>query len=130
MLFTTAFRQDWRGPYSYDIVLNTSRVPTEACVRQIRLLADCPAYEETDASRAALAGKLIEARVQTIVDGEWSNTPYGGGITVSVENGSVKLQGVTSDTGDIETVLEKIRTIDGVKDIKNDVLVARQAYGV
>ena len=122
--------QDWRSPYGYDIVLNTSRVPIDACVRQIRLLADCTAYQETDASRAALTDKLIEARVRTLVDAEWSDTPFGGGITVNVANSLVSLQGVTSGGVDVNAVLGKIRKIDGVRDVKNDVLIARQAYGV
>ncbi len=124
------FRQDWRSPYSYDIVLNTSRVPIDACVRQIRLLADCEAYMETDASRAVLMDKLIEARVRTIVDAEWSDTPFGSGISVNADDGTVTLQGVTSATGDVSAILEKISAIDGVANVRNDVLVARQAYGV
>lgn len=124
------FGQDWRSPYGYDIVLNTSRVPIEACVRQIRMLADCPAYEATDTSGAILKDKLIEARARTIVDAELSETPFGGGISVRVADGTVTLQGVTSMTGDVGKVLERIAGIEGVLDVKNDVLVARQAYGV
>ena len=36
------FGGDWRDPGSYDIVLNSGRMPIDACVRQIRLLADHP----------------------------------------------------------------------------------------
>ena len=124
------FGQDWRSPYSYDIVLNTARVPIDACVRQIRLLADCPTYAETDASRETLKRRLTEARVRTVIDTEWSDTPFGSGITVTVSNGTVTLQGVTAGLSDVKSVIQKIRNIDGVEEINNEVLVARQGYGV
>ena len=124
------FGQDWRSPYSYDIVLNTARVPIDACVRQIRLLADCPEYQETDASRATLQRKLTEARVRTVVDTEWSDTPFGSGITVTVADGTVTLRGVTAGLSGARSVIEKIRSIEGVEDVKNEVLVARHGYGV
>ncbi len=124
------FGQDWRSPYSYDIVLNTARVPIDACVRQVRLLADCPAYAETDASRENLKRRLTEARVRTVIDTEWSDTPFGSGITVTVSNNTVTLQGVTTGLSDVKSVIQKVRNIDGVEEIKNEVLVARQGYGV
>ena len=74
--------------------------------------------------------KLIEARVRTIVDAELSDTPFGSGISVRVADGTVTLQGVTSATGDVRSVLDKVADMDGVMDVRNDVLVARQAYGV
>lgn len=124
------FGQDWRNPDGYDIVLNTARVPIDACVRQIRLLADCSAYEETDTSRETLKCKLIEARVRTIIDTDWSDTPFGSGINVIVSDGTVTLQGVTAGLSGAALVIAKIRKIDGVEDVKNEVLVARQGYGV
>lgn len=124
------FSQDWRSPFSYDIILNTGRVPIEACVRQIRLLADNAAYEETEESRATLRAKLIEARVRTVVETEWPDTPFGSGIEVDVDGGTVTLRGVTSGSSDTESVLHKIRDMEGVENVHNQVLIARHGFGV
>ncbi len=123
--------EDWRSPFSYDIVLNTGRVPIDQCIRQIRLLADCPAYEENDASRAKLRDKLIGARVGNLVDAEWTDMPYGSGINIEVEDGIVTLRGITAGMSrDTRPTIEKIMAVDGVREVKNEVLVARQQYGV
>jgi cytidylate kinase len=124
------FGQDWRSPYSYDIVLNTGRVPIDACVRQIRLLADCPVYEATEQSRSKLNDKLIEARVRTIVDANWPDMPFGSGLSINVSEGVVTLTGVTAGSKNVSPTIEEIMEIDGVSSVKNEVLVARQGYGV
>lgn len=124
------FSQDWRSPFAYDIILNTGRVPIEACVRQIRLLADSAAYEETEESRATLRGKLIEARVRNVVETEWPDTPFGSGIEVDVDGTVVTLRGVTSGSSDTEAVMHKIREIEGVDKVHNQVLIARHGFGV
>jgi cytidylate kinase len=124
------FGQDWRSPYSYDIVLNTGRVPIDACVRQIRLLADCPVYEATEQSRSKLNDKLIEARVRTIVDANWPDMPFGSGLSINVSEGVVTLTGVTAGSKNVSPAIEEIMEIDGVSSVKNEVLVARQGYGV
>lgn len=81
------FGKDWRDPSSYDLILNSGRMPIDACVRQIRLLADNPAYEETDQSRAKLQDKLIEARVRTLLDEVIATTPYGNGLRQRLTGG-------------------------------------------
>jgi cytidylate kinase len=124
------FGQDWRSPYSYDIVLNTGRVPIDACVRQIRLLADCPVYEATEQSRSKLNDKLIEARVRTIVHANWPDMPFGSGLSINVSEGVVTLTGVTAGSKNVSPTIEEIMEIDGVSSVKNEVLVARQGYGV
>ena len=123
------FGQDWRSPYSYDIVLNTGRVPIDGCVRQIRLLADCPVYEATEQSRSKLNDKLIEARVRTIVDANWPDMPFGSGLSINVSEGVVTLTGVTAGSKNVSPAIEEIMEIDGVSSVKNEVLVARQGYG-
>ena len=124
------FGQDWRNPYSYDIVLNTGRVPVDACVRQIRLLADCPVYEATEQSRSKLNDKLIEARVRTVVDANWADMSFGSGLSINVSEGVVTIAGVTAGSKNVSPTIETILEVDGVSSVKNEVLVARQGYGV
>jgi len=51
------FGVDWQDALHYDLVLNTERVPIEECVEQIARLTRLPVFQETPASRAALAAQ-------------------------------------------------------------------------
>ena len=124
------FGMDWRNPASYDIILNTGRVPIDACVRQIRLLADYPSYEETEESRARLHDKLIEARVRTVLDTEMADTPYGSALNVEVGGGTVTLSGVTTGNKQLHDVTAKIQALEGVSEVKNEVHFAAMPVGV
>lgn len=115
------FGIDWRHPASYDIVLNTGRVPIDACVRQIRLLADCPAYEETEATRSILKDKLLVSRAREIVGRDLSDAPYGSALTVDVKDGVVTISGVTTSTKDDSETIDAVRALDGVVEVRNDI---------
>ena len=39
---------DWESPLSYDMVLNTERVPITDCVRQVRMLAESAVFDESE----------------------------------------------------------------------------------
>ena len=115
------FGIDWRHPASYDIVLNTGRVPIDACVRQIRLLADCPVYQETEATRSILQDKLLVSRAREIVSRDLSDAPYGSALTVDVKNGVVTISGVTTSAKDDSETIDAVRALDGVVEVRNDI---------
>src|SRR6202047_1027315 len=57
-----AFNFDWNDALMYHIVLNTARMPIEACVKAICQLAEDPNFQDDPATiSAALADKLPEA---------------------------------------------------------------------
>jgi cytidylate kinase len=124
------FAQDWRDPLGYDIVLNTGRIPIEACIAQLRSLAQQPAYQPTDASRRKLKDKLIEARVRTALDRALPNLPYGGGPYISVVDGVVTISGVVSGINAVRPAFEAMRKIDGVTEIRDNLAVVNQGYGI
>jgi cytidylate kinase len=124
------FGKDWRDPSSYDMILNSGRMPIDACVRQIRLLADNPAYEETDQSRAKLQDKLIEARVRTLLDEVIAATPYGNGLRVDAKEGVVTLSGVLTDKDSAKAITSKVSSVKGIVSVNNDVHVVKLEYGV
>ena len=124
------FGEDWRSPLNYDIVLNTGFVPVETCVALVRQLAESPSHRETDASRGALADKLIEARVRTIVDADVSDNPMGSGLDITVVAGKVTLSGVTGGSGTLKGAMQKIAGIEGVVTVEENVLRVNQRFGV
>jgi hypothetical protein len=124
------FGGDWQNALNYDIVLNTGRIPIEGCVAQIRQLADSAAFSETPVTQAALADKLTQARVRTLLDPVIGSAPFGTGLEISVAAGEVTLSGVMSGRGHLDGVVGSVRAIDGVTGVKLEVLEVVQSYGV
>jgi cytidylate kinase len=121
------FRVNWEDPQLYHVVLNTGSVPVDTCVRIVRLLTDDPAFQESTASRAVLADKLIQTRARTLLA---ALTTIGGGLDVAVTAGKVTLSGVISQGGDLASAVDKIRQIDGVKEVENNVQRAPIGSGI
>lgn len=111
------FGVNWENPHLYHVVLNTGCVPIETCVRIVRLLTDDPALQESENSRVALADKLIEARARIVVDALGLSKPAG--IDISVVGGKVTLSGFLDQ--DISSAVDKVRQIEGVKDVDNKI---------
>ncbi len=116
------FGVNWESPELYHLVLNTGCVPVDTCVRAVRLLADDPAFAESEGSRGELADKLIDARVRTVL----SEMVVGTSPNIAVSSGRVTLSGVLSAGGDLAGAVDKIRGIEGVKDVDNKVLRAHR----
>lgn len=123
------FRVNWEDPQLYHVVLNTGSVPVDTCVRIVRLLTDEPAFQESESSRTVLADKLIQTRARALL-GTLSEGAIGAGVDVAVTAGKVTLSGVIGQGGDLAGAVEKIRRIDGVKDVENNVRRAPIGSGV
>jgi cytidylate kinase len=112
------FGVDWQNPLLYHLVVNTSGVPVETCVKIVRLLAERPEFQDTEETRSALADKLIESRVRAAL-GDAFTTP----VSISVVKGKVTLTGTTlSPVGNIE---ELVRAIPGVTEVENRIVAVR-----
>jgi cytidylate kinase len=122
------FGVNWENPQLYHVVLNTGCVSVDTCVRIVRLLTDDPAFQESETSRAALEDTLIETRTRNILD----TLRVANGIEISVARGEVKLSGVLSEDSDISSAIDKVRQIEGVKDVTNKITraVFNVSYGV
>src|SRR5256886_3237670 len=124
------FRVNWEDPQLYHVVLNTGSVPVDTCVRIVRLLTDDPAFQESEASRAILADKLIQTRARTVLGALTSESAIGLGLDVAVSAGKVTLSGVIGQGGDLASAVDRIRQIDGVKDVENNVHRAPIGSGI
>ena len=110
------FGVDWQNPLIYHLVLNSGSVPIETCVTIVRLLAERPEFQETEETRSVLADKLVESRVRAAL-GDAFATP----VDIRVEKGKVTLTGTTM--GPIGNVEEIVRSVPGVTDVENRVVV-------
>jgi len=118
------FKADWRDPEHYDIVLNTERVPIEACVDQVARLAVHPGFQQTERSRQALTDKLIEFRIRGRLAGLSDNQGLAPGLRISVDGGKVSLDGTAADNEIAHMIERTARQTDGVIEVDNKMRIA------
>ncbi len=123
------FKVDWRDPTGYDLVINSGYVPIDSGVALLQQLSQCPAYAETERSRAILSDKLLEARVRTIIDAHIPDAPVGSGLDVTVVAGEVKLSGVTTAYAKLQSATEEIKGIEGVNSVTTDTISIPKSVG-
>lgn len=120
---------DWRDPEHYDLVLNTGFVPVSTCVALISELAKDPAYQPSENSKTVLMDKLIQAEAQTVLDEMITDHPLGIGLDVKVERGAVDISGLTGEMGTLDAAMQRLRTMDGVSEVRSSVVRVPQRYG-
>lgn len=113
------FGIDWHDPELYSVVLNTARVPVEACVDHIERLAQSPAFKETDASRMALMDQVIRSKVYTALDRRFGTTSSALGIDAEVKDGRVILKGALSDERLIAEAVRLMHSVPGVTGVES-----------
>ena len=124
------FGVNWQDPLLYHAVLNTGSIPIDTCVRTVRLLADDPAFQESDASRSVVVDRLIQARVRNVLDALASDVGTGRGLDIAVTGGKVTLQGMVDPAVDLDGAVKKVREIDGVRDVETNVQREPRSLGV
>jgi cytidylate kinase len=117
-----AFNFDWNDALLYDIVLNSSRVTIDRCIKAVCDLAQHQRSQDDSETKAALADKLLEAKINSALSEHISVTMAPNGIAVSVADGKVTLAGTCSN-GAVRSKAEKAaRGIAGVVEINNRII--------
>jgi cytidylate kinase len=118
-----AFNFDWNDALVYHMVLNTARMPVDACVKAVCQLAQHPNFQDDPAiTVAALADKLLQAKINSALSEHISLTMAPNGVSVSVADGKVTLEG-TFSSGNLRDKAEKVaQGIAGVREIDNRII--------
>jgi len=118
----TTFGIEQEDALLYHVVLNTERLPVEACVGAVRELAGHARFRDSFAARTVLANRLLEASINSALNDEIGIGMAPAGLTVSAANGNVTLIG-TSSSGRLRAKAEKVASrIDGVRHIDNRIV--------
>jgi cytidylate kinase len=117
-----SFNVNREDPLLFHIVLNTARVPIDACVKAICQLARDPRFQDDATMGPTLADKLLETRVSAALSDEIGIGDAPAGITVSAVNGRVTLMGASSK-GNLRATAEKVASgVAGVRAIDNRII--------
>jgi cytidylate kinase len=106
----------------YHIVLNTERMPVDACVKAVCQLAKHPRFQDGATTRSALANRLMETKVSSALSEHIGLGMAPAGLTVSAANGRVVLAGITSNGSLRRRAEQLVRTIEGVRNIDNRIV--------
>lgn len=106
----------------YHIVLNTDRLPVDACVNTVCQLAEHPRFRDPATTSTELADRLLEVKVNSALTEEIGTSIAPIGISVSANNGRITLVG-TSSSGALRRRAEKVaHRVAGVRQIDNRIV--------
>lgn len=129
-ILQTAYGVDWEDPLLYDMVLNTDRNSIETCVKLVCDLVESPEFQETEASRAILNDKTLEAHIGIKLR-EWFTTGMGvSDVEAKVNNGRVVLSGTAIHTTLVADAGRIAGAIAGVKEVQNGITVVHGPRGL
>jgi cytidylate kinase len=118
----TYFKIEHEDALLYHIILNTDRLPVEACIAAVSQLAKHPKFRNPATMHSALADKLLQAKINSALAEHISVTEAPNGISVSVAHGKVILVGASS-SGSVRDKAEKVaQGIAGVSEIDNRII--------
>jgi cytidylate kinase len=106
----------------YHLVLNTERLPLDACVKAVCELAEGSRFGDRVSARSALADKLLEAKISSALAEKISASMAPLGVSVSVVDGRITLAGTTT-SGGLRAEAERIAyAVAGRADIQNRII--------
>jgi len=106
----------------YHVVLNTDRLPVEACVNTVCQIVGHPRFRDRATTRTVLANKLLEAKVNSALTDEIGIGIAPTGVTASALNGKITLIG-TSSSGGLRARAERVaHRVAGVCQVDNRIV--------
>ena len=125
-----AFGVDREDPLLYDLVLNIGRLSVETCAKLVRELVESPELRETDASRAILDDKVLEAHMRIKLGERFTAGTGVSGIEAKASGGKVILKGIAIHTSLADEAGKIVGAIPGVKDVHNCIEIVRGPRGI
>jgi cytidylate kinase len=117
-----SFNVEQEDALLYHVVLNTDRLPVEACVNAVCQLAEHPRFRDRVTTRTELSDKLLEVKVNSALTAELGVSIAPTGVTVSAVNGRITLVG-TSSSGALRRRAERVaHQVAGVRQIDNRIV--------
>ena len=117
--FARFFEIDWRDPQNYDLALNTAQIAPEVCADMLIDAIRSPAFIETDASRGALADRLTEARINSLLRNVEAVRARSNNVYVSVSDGVAMLYGAVRDSGAAREIEKAVQIHTGIDMVQN-----------
>jgi len=109
----------------YDLVLNTERCSIETCAKLVCDLVESPEFQETEASRAILNDKALEAHVRIKLRERFGVGTGVSGVEATADGGRIVLTGMAIHRTLVEDASKLAGAVSGVKEVQNRMEVVR-----
>jgi cytidylate kinase len=115
------FNIDWLEAHHWDLVVNTGRFSVAETVEMIAAMVESGILEPSTLDKQRLANLALASRVEATVLGD--PTVWANGLKVVAQDGRVRIEGEVITEEDREAVEQIVRSIDGVRQVENDLRV-------
>ena len=109
----------------YDLVLNTERNSIETCAKLVCNLVESPEFRETEASRAILNDKALEAHVRIKLRERFGVGMGVTGLEAKADGGKIVLTGMAIHSALVEDAGKLANAVSGVREVQNRMVVVR-----
>lgn len=109
----------------YDLVLNTERSSVEICAKLVCDLAESAEFRETEASRAILNDKTLEAHVRLRLRERFGVGMGVSGVEATAQEGRIVLTGMAIHSALLDDASKLAGAVAGVKAVENRMVVVR-----
>jgi cytidylate kinase len=118
-----AYGVDREDPMLYDLMLNSDRNSIETCAKLVCDLVESPEFRETDASRAILNDKALEAHVRIKLRERFGVGTGVSGVEAKADGGKIVLTGMAVHRVLVEDASKLAGEVSGVKEVQNRMVV-------
>jgi cytidylate kinase len=115
------FNIDWLESHHWDLVINTGRFSVSEAVDIVAAIVDSGMLEPTALDNQRLANLALASRVEATVLSD--PTVWANGLKVVAQDGRVRIEGEVITEEDREAVEQIVRSIDGVRQVENELRV-------
>jgi cytidylate kinase len=109
----------------YDLVLNTERSSIETCAKLVCDLVESPEFRETEASRAILNDKTLEAHVRIKLRERFDVGTGVSGVEATANAGKIVLTGMAIHSALLDDASKLAGAVSGVTAVENQMVVVR-----
>ena len=109
----------------YDLVLNTERSSIETCTKLVCDLVESPEFRETEASRAILNDKALEAHVRIKLRERFGVGTGVSGVEATANAGKIVLTGMAIHSALLDDASKLAGAVSGVTAVENQMVVVR-----
>ena len=126
----SAYGIDGEDSMLYDLVLSTERNSIETCAKLICGLVESPEFRETEASRAILNDKVLEAHVRIKLRERFGVGMGVTGLEAKADGGKIVLTGMAIHSALVEDAGKLAHAVSGVREVQNRMVVVRGPRGL
>jgi cytidylate kinase len=121
---------DRDDPQLYDLVLNTARLSIESCAKLVCDLVESPEFRETEAARAILKDKALEAHICIKLRERFIPGTGVTGVGATAQGGKIVLTGLAIHHTLAADASKLVAEVAGVKEVVNRIVVVHGPRGL